>query len=1124
VRLHAPEGSLKVMKRILWISLLVFVLAAGASAAITVTGPSAQVNVKSCNEFSTDVLRDKWDMSQRTDLGWRIFNTVELPQSYLTNISFAGGIFSAKTVFTPGGSATNSDCNISILDSHYPGSVPSGKVGTAYPIDANKYQVLVIRGSFDPSAEGSLGILYWSKNTIYSGVSWSNPVDIYRGWAYYYFDIPAIRRLGGTDDWNGTVDSLRFDPIYEKDRTLQIDWIRLVEKDAALQQTVSWTGNTGNVDIYLDDNSNPGDGTLGLLAKNKSGTSFAFLTGGLEAGDYYAVVVPAGTSPTAGSAVSPGFYRVNDTPVVSFTKPTAEGSTEDFATAIFNDPWDMANLQDIEYTHGIAGGTFTTLSYRDQVGTLFSDRSVYRGTSTAITPPAVGDPYINFLYWDQYSRGRNRKINADRYHNLVATFGIAGAWNVLNGSIARVVWKRDGETTENVSDDIIIRHLNDNSVDWGQTVLNKIVFNLKTLPLDPAGSPSTSGWAGLVDGFRIDPHEFASPRELYVDDVKITADWRADTSFPITWTVAHTGSATTVNVYYDTNASGYDGTLIAAGLTGTNTTWNCTAVPEGTYWIYATYTDGTNGGQCYAGGPVIVEHHTLPQIRLSRYVLNFGSVHGGQTTSAAQVALSNAGSGTLIWSVAIRPDTPFLKVSPMSGTGNAALTIWIDPATLPASGPFWGTVTVSDSNAFNSPQIIEVWGEVYAAGASAAPFGDFATPINGTTGITGAIPVTGWVLDDIEVKRVEIWRDPVLTAGEVNSLYYIGDAIFVDGARPDVEDDYPAYPLNTRAGWGYMLLTNFLPNHGNGTYVLYAIATDAEGHAVTLGTKTIACDNANAVKPFGTIDTPAQGGTIGGSSYVNFGWVLTPFPKTVPKNGSTITVYVDSVLIGNLSTYPNVYDQYRSDVAGNFPGLNNSSGPVGAFYLDTTNYLNGVHSIYWIAYDDDAAGDGIGSRYFTIANAAGSPIAPDPAAGLPVDESGRLRISLAPEKERTETAADGPRLRPAPLKPRKDDAGPVMVEVEELGFVELRFRPDGAAIKAAASAAGEAPRFIGWGRDVSRTLPTGSTLDPATGIFSWLPGPGFLGDHILHFALADGEKKSRPIEVVVHIVPKKFAR
>ena len=182
-----------------------------------------------------------------------------------------------------------------------------------------------------------------------------------------------------------------------------------------------------------------------------------------------------------------------------------------------------------------------------------------------------------------------------------------------------------------------------------------------------------------------------------------------------------------------------------------------------------------------------------------------------------------------------------------------------------------------------------------------------------------------------------------------------------------------------------MLLTNFLPNRGTGTYTLRAIATDGEGHAVTLGTKTITCDNAHAVKPFGTIDTPAQGGTASGSGYVNFGWVLT-LPHTVPKDGHTISVYVDSVLRGTLSQNPSSYDNYRVDVSTNFPGLNNTGapgggGPVGAFFLDTTAFANGVHTIWWIAYDDNGDGDGIGSRYFAIDNPGGSPEGADPAPG-----------------------------------------------------------------------------------------------------------------------------------------------
>ncbi|MCP5047543.1 MAG: hypothetical protein GY940_10250, partial [bacterium] len=161
----------------------------------------------------------------------------------------------------------------------------------------------------------------------------------------------------------------------------------------------------------------------------------------------------------------------------------------------------------------------------------------------------------------------------------------------------------------------------------------------------------------------------------------------------------------------------------------------------------------------------------------------------------------------------------------------------------------------------------------------------------------------------------------------------------------------------------YMLLTNFLPNNGNGTVTLYAIATDVEGNETTLGQKTIVSDNDNAVKPFGAIDTPAQGATIWGDDYVNFGWALTAVPNTIPTDGSTITVWVDGVPVGQP-----VYNKYREDIAGAFPGYNNSNGPVGFFYLDTTAYKDGIHTIAWSVTDDAGNRDGIGSRYFTILN------------------------------------------------------------------------------------------------------------------------------------------------------------
>jgi hypothetical protein len=177
--------------------------------------------------------------------------------------------------------------------------------------------------------------------------------------------------------------------------------------------------------------------------------------------------------------------------------------------------------------------------------------------------------------------------------------------------------------------------------------------------------------------------------------------------------------------------------------------------------------------------------------------------------------------------------------------------------------------------------------------------------------------------------------------------------------------------LNTRAGWGFMVLTNMLPAQGNGTYVFYIWGQDREGNTQLLGTRTITCDNAHATKPFGALDTPAQGGVASGGAYVNFGWALTPLQKTIPTDGSTITVLVDGVAAGTAE-----YNNFRADIATLFPGLNNTSGAIGFRVLDTTRLVNGMHTISrtvmwdsrscwrgWAADLDAAHGTGIATLH-----------------------------------------------------------------------------------------------------------------------------------------------------------------
>jgi hypothetical protein len=246
-------------------------------------------------------------------------------------------------------------------------------------------------------------------------------------------------------------------------------------------------------------------------------------------------------------------------------------------------------------------------------------------------------------------------------------------------------------------------------------------------------------------------------------------------------------------------------------------------------------------------------------------------------------------------------------------------------------------------------------------GASSPPFGSFDTPANGASGVAGAVPVTGWALDDTSVQALEIWRSPV--AGEPAGNVFVGLATFVPGARPDVAAAHPAYPNADRAGWGYMLLTNMLPSAGNGSFTLHAFAVDADGSRTLLGSRSISCSNSSATKPFGTIDTPAQGQTVSGAASNVFGWALTPLPAAIPTNGSTIQVFVDGSPLGHPT-----YNLYRADIAALFPGYANTNGAVGLFVLDTTTLANGLHTIAWSVTDDQGRSDGIGSRYFWVQN------------------------------------------------------------------------------------------------------------------------------------------------------------
>ncbi len=539
-------------------------------------------------------------------------------------------------------------------------------------------------------------------------------------------------------------------------------------------------------------------------------------------------------------------------------------------------------------------------------------------------------------------------------------------------------------------------------------------------------------------------------------------EWTAGTQQTISWT--STGSIANVALYYSTNNGGHWGLITSSTANDGAYTWTTPDISSNQCLVKVADTDGNPWD---AGDDVFtIIQVGSPVISLNRERLNFGYLPGAAGSPSQSFRVSNSGGGTLDWNAA--GSVPWIELEPASGSEGAVAEVTVNPEGLSA-GQYTADIEISDPGASNSPVLLPVYLNVINPGEECPPFGSFDSPEDGAV-VSSSIAVTGWALDDIGVESVKIYR------GEPGDLVYIGDAVFVEGARPDAEQAYPDYPMHYRAGWGYMMLTNFLPNNGNGSFKIHAIATDNEGHQVTLGTKNIVCDNANAIKPFGAIDTPDQGGTASGSSFINWGWVLTPQPNHIPTNGSTINVWVDGVNIGHPT-----YNLYRSDIASLFPGYANSNGAIGYFYLDTRAYENGVHTIQWTA--DDSAGntDGIGSRYFTIQNTGASMaqekfnVAP---SRIPIDYPRPVWIKRGYGRNTT----------PQTISP--GEKGIIFIDIKELERIEIDLGEPG-----------DSKFYTGYHMvgNCLMPLPIGSTLDSERNVFYWQPGPGFSGEFRLVF-------------------------
>jgi alpha-tubulin suppressor-like RCC1 family protein len=611
----------------------------------------------------------------------------------------------------------------------------------------------------------------------------------------------------------------------------------------------------------------------------------------------------------------------------------------------------------------------------------------------------------------------------------------------------------------------------------------------------------------------------------------VTATVTAPTTY--TWQTQANGTSTWSDVANGGVYSGADTSVLAV----TNST---VALNRRRYRVILTSGAGTatsNAATLIVAGPMGATPSSL----------RFAATKSGSNTALVNVTdpqaitIGSAGE-TTAWTASA--DQSWVQLSATSGTGAGLLTVSIaSPNTV--LGTATATITITPVTAGLSPITVSVALSVrQTTSGTSMPIGQVDTPAQNATGLAGAIGFTGWAVDDIGVTSVKIYRGCVnaeacsLVHGQ--NVVYIGDAIFVSGARPDVEAAFPTYPQAHRAGWGMQVLTNMLPRvgqtsyGGQGAFTFYVFATDEEGNVTLLGRSqvehfptSVTLDNESLTKPFGTLDTPGQGATVNGT-LANFGWVLTQDGNTlvdgtdvlVPVDGTTMTVYIDGAPVGTVA-----YNQCRGtsgnpvsagaycndDIASIFGHLtpqstfaSRSSNPtrfrnldagraaIGAFTFNTATLTNGMHSIAWGVTDSAGRTEGIGSRNFFVLN-TGADAAVVPDETVPAQAQGRgaatIPVADAGEDARVTGRAGFSLLTPF-TELVADDTGERFVRLDQNGRLELSL---GTGVAAA-------------------DLPPGSRLDAATGRFTWVPSVAHLGTYRLVFQRSGAEL---PVSVTV---------
>ena len=325
-------------------------------------------------------------------------------------------------------------------------------------------------------------------------------------------------------------------------------------------------------------------------------------------------VVALRTEPSAKAAT-------NDTITLTSPNNVTIAETDDYATQVLGDPWDMNNLDDVNSPHAFTQPHISN--------------GIWSATTTASTGGSIMLQYQNYAngYSDMTEKdGRNYPVDSSRFSRLWVRMNVTTGGQTLLWYFKHLTYAAAGNSK-----------FFDVTPGW----------HIYTVDLRQTGGGANGNWAanGPYEGLRLDAPWNANNNNVQIDWARLTPD--TGQAVRITWSYSGSGS-NNVNLYLSTSpdpnsANEYPIATVAASAGAY--TWTHTGVAPGTYYIHASM-----NGAVSSSGPLHV--NTAPLVRIdapstlsgedfAQHVLNtsWSGNNCNQFQHTANVADITCGSG-----------------------------------------------------------------------------------------------------------------------------------------------------------------------------------------------------------------------------------------------------------------------------------------------------------------------------------------------------------------------------------------------------------------------------------------------------------------------------------------------